>query len=95
MSIATHSMNENKALEKIFEQMRDHLVNLLSLHRQRIRKGTQSEINRKAKQMLWQKEQGHINVSFCSNDSFVKKKNENKKRKGKDKIIFLLEKEMM
>lgn len=85
MSIATHSMNENKALEKIFEQMRDHLVNLLSLHRQRIRKGTQSEIKRKAKQMLWQKEQGHVNVSFCSNDSFVKKK-KMKIKKGRERI---------
>lgn len=88
MSIATHSINENKALEKIFEQMRDHLVNLLSLHRQRIRKGTQSEIKRKAKQMLWQKEQGHVNVSFCSNDSFVKKKMKIKKGRERIKSFF-------
>lgn len=71
MSTAAHGMNETKTLGKIFEQMRDRLVNLSSKRflRQRIRKRTQSEINRKAKQMLWHKEQGHVNISFHSKES--------------------------
>lgn len=49
MSTATHVLTKPRPQEKIFEQMRDGLVNLLFLYRPRIKKGEQLEIQRHTK----------------------------------------------
>lgn len=48
-STDTHELDKTKAVGKIFEQMRDGLVNLLFLYRPRIKKGEQLEIQRRIK----------------------------------------------
>lgn len=84
-------IDKNKALGKIFEQMRDGLVNLLFLCRPRIKKGEQLEMQRNAKCTDTPEERTRAHEYIVSSKGLPQQK----KKKKKDEIIFPLEKEVM